>query len=123
MSRSGRQKYRRPILMKADQGSYISAIHLPSVSPVSLRLPFHVTGGEVANVGSVVLWWHGPFGYDSSSLRGQLMFWPLVPLWYFGDSFVRVAVLFAGDWLMSPQFESVHLPQWPITDQFHYHLC
>ena len=30
--------------------------------------------------------------------RGQLRFWPLVSLWYFGGSFVWVAFLFAGEW-------------------------
>ena len=29
--------------------------------------------------------------------RGQLTFWPLVSLWYFGGSFVWVAFLFAGE--------------------------
>ena len=38
---------------------------------------------------------------------------------YFGVSYVRVAFQFAVEWLMSPQFQRVHLPdQWPfITDQ------
>ena len=38
------------------------------------------------------------------------MFWPLVSLWYFGGSFVWVAFLFAGEWLMSSQFQRVRLP-------------
>ena len=33
-----------------------------------------------------------------------------VSLWYFGFSFIWVAFLFAGEWLMSPQFQRVHLP-------------
>ena len=44
------------------------------------------------------------------------MFWPLVSLWYFGGSFIWIAFLFAGEWLMSPQFERLHLPhQWPLS--------
>ena len=39
---------------------------------------------------------------------GQLMFWPLISLWHFGCSFVWVALLFAGEWLISPQFQRVH---------------
>ena len=51
--------------------------------------------------------------------RTQLWFWPLVLLWYFIGSFVWVAFLFAGEWLMLPQFQRVHLPpQHPIIDQF-----
>ena len=43
----------------------------------------------------------------------------LVSLWYFGGSFVWVAFLFPGEFLMSPQFQRVHLPpQHPIIDQF-----
>ena len=39
------------------------------------------------------------------------------------SSFVWVAFLFAGEWLMSPQFQRVHLPsQHPIIDQFPQHL-
>ena len=54
--------------------------------------------------------------------RGQLMFWSLFSLWYFGGTFVWVAFLFAGEWLMSPQFQRVHFPPlWPITDQFPWH--
>ena len=42
----------------------------------------------------------------------------LALLWYFVFLFAG-AFLFAGEWLMSPQFQRVHLPtQWPITDQF-----
>ena len=60
-----------------------------------------------------------PLGVSSFFSRGQLRFWPLVSLWYFGGSFVWVAFLFAGEYLMSPQFQRVHLPpQHPIIDQF-----
>ena len=41
--------------------------------------------------------------------RGQLMFWLLVTLFYFNGSFVWVAFLFAGEWLLSPQFQRVTL--------------
>ena len=37
------------------------------------------------------------------------MFWPCVSLWYFGGSFVLVAFLFGGEWLL-PQLQRVHLP-------------
>ena len=51
--------------------------------------------------------------------RGRLRLWPLVSLWYFGGSFVWVALMFAGEWLMSPQFQRVyHPPKYPIIDQF-----
>ena len=37
----------------------------------------------------------------------------------FWRSFIWAAFLFAGEWLMSPQFQRVHLPpQHPIIDQF-----
>ena len=52
-------------------------------------------------------------------LRGQLRFWPLVSLWYFGSSFVWVAFLFAGEWLMLLKFQRVHLPpEYKIINQF-----
>ena len=52
-------------------------------------------------------------------LKGQLRFWPLVSLWYFCGFFGWVAFPFPGEWLMSPQFQRVHLPpQHPIIDQF-----
>ena len=35
------------------------------------------------------------------------MFWPIVSLWYFGGSFVWVAFLLAGEWLMSLEFQRV----------------
>ena len=60
-----------------------------------------------------------PLGMFPLFRRGQLRFWPLISLWYFGGSFVWVAFLFAGEWLMSPQFLGAHLPpQHPIIDQF-----
>ena len=43
-----------------------------------------------------------PLGMFPIFLRGQLMFWPLISLWYFGGFFVWVALLFAGERLISP---------------------
>ena len=99
------------------QGSSRSAIHWPSVSQ-SHYLCLQVTGGEAAPAGSRFLWlthWECFLFF----WRRQLSFWPLVLLWYFGGFIVWVAFLFAGEWLMSPQFQRVHLPpQHPIIDQF-----
>ena len=47
---------------------------------------------------------------DVLALRLAVVFWRLLRLGSF---------LFAGEWIMSPQFQMAHLPtQWPITDQF-----
>ena len=47
------------------------------------------------------------------------MFWPLVSLWYLSGSFVSVTFLFAGEWLMSLQFQRVpQPPKWTITEKF-----
>ena len=45
------------------------------------------------------------------------MFWVLISLWYFGGSIVWEAFLFAGEWLMSPKFQRIHLtPQWSVAN-------
>ena len=60
-----------------------------------------------------------PLGMFPLFLKRTAEVLPLVSLWYFGGSFVWVAFLFAGEWLMSPQFQRVHLPpQHSIIDQF-----
>ena len=51
-----------------------------------------------------------PFGMFPLFLKKKLWFWPLVLLWYFGSFFVWAAFLFAGEWLLLPQFQWVHLP-------------
>ena len=56
--------------------------------------------------------------------RGQLIFWALVLLLHFWDSYVWVAFQFAGEWLMSPEFQRVHFPsQRRITEKKSKHLC
>ena len=60
-----------------------------------------------------------PLGMFPLFLKKTAVFLALVLLWYFGCSFVWVTFLFAGEWLMSPQFQMVHLsPQHQIIDQF-----
>ena len=60
-----------------------------------------------------------PLGMYPLFLKKTAEVMALVFLWYFSGSFVWVAFLFAGEWLMSPQFQRVHLPpQYPIIYQF-----
>ena len=112
-----------PFWWKALQGSSRSAIHLPSVSQ-SQYLCLQVTGGEAAPASWISIPMVALTHWECFLFfwRRQLWFWPLVLLCYFGGSFVCVAFLFAGEWLMSPQFQRVHLPpQHPIIDQFPKH--
>ena len=85
-----------PFWRKAVQGCCRSAIHFP----VSPPLP----SGHGRWSGSCWIWipmvalihWVCFLFF----WRGQLRFWPLVSLWYFGGSFVWVTSLFAGEWLV-----------------------
>ena len=49
------------------------------------------------------------------------MFWLPVPVWCFDGLFVWVVSLLAGDRPRSPQFQKVHCPLLPITNQFPQH--
>ena len=109
----------RPILMENSLG--IQSIYHPLAIclPVSLPLPSghgRWSGSCWISILMVALTYWECFLFF---WRRQLWFWPLVLLWYFGGSFVWVAFLFAGEWLLLPQFQRVHLhPQHQIIDQF-----
>ena len=51
-----------------------------------------------------------PLGMFALFLKKTAVVLALVLLWYFGGFFVWVAFLFAGEWVMPPQFQRVYLP-------------
>ena len=107
-----------------DSKQSMDPVDLPSTIAIRLPVSLPLPSGHVRWSGSCWVWipmvalthhWECFLFF----WRRQLRFWLLVSLWYFGGSFVWVAFLFAGEWLMSPQFQRVHLtPQHPIIDQF-----
>ena len=119
VSRSGRQICCRPILMESSPGIHSICHPLAIRLPVSLPLPSghgRWSGSCWISIPMLALTHWECFLFF---WRRQLWFWSLVLLWYFGGFFDWVAFLFAGEWLMSPQFQRVHIPpQHPIIDQF-----
>ena len=123
VSRSGRQKCCWPILMESSRpGDREDSADLPSTCHPSPSLTtFSFRPQEVIRLLLMGLDSYGgtdQLGMFPLFLRGLMMLWPIVSLWYFGGSFVWVAFLLAEEWL-SLQFQRVHLlPHWPITDKF-----
>ena len=95
VSLSGRPKCCRPILMESSPGTLEIGHAFPNLTT------FAFSSLEVRRL---LL---GLDSYGSIDLLGQLMFWPTLSLFYFRSSFVSIAFLFAGKWLMSPQFQRV----------------
>ena len=107
VSLSRRPKCWRPILMESSQGTLEIGHAFPNLTTSAF---------SSLGVRRLLL---GLDSYGGTDLLGQLMFWPLVSLFYFSSFFVSIALPFAGKWLISPQFQRVHHPlHWQITDQF-----